>query len=248
MNYLSIGTNVLLSELFLEIKNTDKIKPTGGLWATIYEGIHYNEWVDYLCSHPHLIFYHNYEDPYSLPAVKFTLKSDSQIFIVDSIEKIYFLKSKYPYKSWIDYEKLSQDYDGIYIDIRSLSANDDKLIQDIINAFSVNTLVLFNTNCIDFYQKATIDLSSIDFENPFEYPEYTIQVNTSKKQINEANNKITTLIETIKKYITDNDIKINYENYEIIKATFQEAISKTLKSCEISQNDILLIRKVFNQF
>ena len=50
MNYLSIGTNSLSADLFLEIKNSDGVKPIGGLWATEHNNtnLNYNDWVEYL--------------------------------------------------------------------------------------------------------------------------------------------------------------------------------------------------------
>ena len=115
MNYLSIGTNSLSADLFLEIKNTNGVKPIGGIWATEHNNtnLNYNEWVEYLCYHPYVLFYHQFNDPYMLPAIYFTLKDNSNIFVIDSIEKINFLKNKYPHNDWIDYEKLSQNFDGI---------------------------------------------------------------------------------------------------------------------------------------
>ena len=58
MNYLSIGTNSLSADLFLEIKNSDGVKPIGGLWATEHNNtnLNYNDWVEYLCYHPYVLF------------------------------------------------------------------------------------------------------------------------------------------------------------------------------------------------
>lgn len=250
MNYLSVGTNKLSSELFLDIKNTTGVKPTGGLWATIYDMnyLNYNEWVDYLCENPHVLFYRNFDDPYNLPAVLFELKENANILKVDSIEKALYLIAKYPYNNWIDYEKISKDYDSIYIDINCFSRKNEDIYQKVVSAFSVRTLILFNLNCIKDYQKATINLSYIDLENNYEFPEYEIIINEKKNKIDIQNIEVQTLIEIIKKYIQDNNIEINIENYKTIKNIFQDAIDEALKECNIHQKDTLLIRKVFNQF
>lgn len=250
MNYLSIGTNNISSELFLEIKNRDGFKPTGGLWATAHDNkyVNYNEWAEYLCSHPYLIFYQHYENPYLLPAIYFTLKDNSNIFIIDSIEKIKFLKSKYPYNNWINYEKMSQDYDGIFVNIDALRKIDRETFKCIIDSFSVNTLILFNLNCIKHYQKASIDLIGTEFNNPYEFPEYTIIIEKEKKEIKSPSIEVQTLIETIKKYIKDNNIEVNYENYESINKIFQDAINDALRFSNVPRKNMLLIRKVFNQF
>lgn len=250
MNYLSIGTNNLSSDLFLEIKNSNGVKPIGGLWATIYDNRYsnYNEWVEYLCYHPHILFYHQFNDPYLLPAIYFTLKDNSTIFVIDSIEKINYLKSKYPHNNWIDYEKISKDFDGIFVDINALRRIDLHRFQNIIDSFSVSTLVLFNLNCIKYYQKASIDLTGTDFENPYEFSEYKITIEKEKKEIDTPCYEVQSLIKIIKEYIIDNNIEINYENCEIINKIFQNTINEALKFHDIPNKDMLLIRKVFNQF
>lgn len=250
MNYLSIGTNTLAKELFLNIKNTDGIKPTGGLWAT-KQGENlpsYNEWVDYLCTNPHLLFYRQYENPFYLQGVYLTLKPTTNLFIIDSTQKIDFLKKHYPLNNWIDYEKISKDYDGIFINISSFKNINDNFYKEIINQFSVSTLILFNLDCIKHYQKASIDLSHIDLYNTHKFPEYHITIDEEKHQINEPSLEIQSLIEIIKHYMIENNIKPSPENYETIKKIFQGAINETLKYHEISQKETLLIRKVFNQF
>ena len=60
--------------------------------------------------------------------------------------------------------------------------------------------------------------------------------------------EILTLIEIIKKHIQDNHIEINQESYEIIKRIFQDSIDEALKNHDVLEKDMLLIRKVFNQF
>ena len=55
-------------------------------------------------------------------------------------------------------------------------------------------------------------------------------------------------MEIIKKYIETNNIKPTPENFEKIKNIFQGAINEALKYYEIPQKDMLLVRKVFNQF
>ena len=250
MNYLSVGTNNLSTNLFLDIKNTENIKPIGGLWATIQkmEFIHYNEWVDHLCSNPYILFFHKFDNPYRIPAVYITLKNSANIFILDSDEKIKFLKEKYPFNDWIDFEKLSRDYDGIFIDLTNINKGKHQKKDAIIKNFSVNTLILFNLSCIDFYKQAEVDLTNTTLGNPYEFPEYTIKINSQKLKIEQAKNEIQLLIEKIKRYMLDNNIKPSLENYEIIKKVFQEAINKALISENSSQKEALLIRKVFNQF
>ena len=69
-----------------------------------------------------------------------------------------------------------------------------------------------------------------------------------KKEIDTPCNEVQSLIKIIKKYIIDNNIEINYENCEIINKIFQNTINEALKFHDIPNKDMLLIRKVFNQF
>lgn len=249
MNYLIIGTNTISPELFLEIKNTTKIKPTGGLWATTYNTnyANYNEWADYLCDHPHLLFYRRFDNPYLLAAIYFTLNDNANIFTIDSAEKIAYLKTNYPFNNWFDYEKLAQHYDGIFIDLYSLQRTNHEINNILFSSFSVSTLILFNTNCIKHYQNALIDLTNIDF-GAHEFPEYSIKIDEEIHKIEKPSIEILTLMEIIKKYIETNNIKPTPENFEKIKKIFQRAINEALKYYEIPQKDMLLVRKVFNQF
>ena len=95
---------------------------------------------------------------------------------------------------------------------------------------------MFNLNCIKYYQRASIDLTETDFENPYEFPEYKITIEEEKNEIDTPCVEVQSLIE------------INYENCEIIKKIFQGAINEALKFHDIPKKDMLLIRKVFNQF
>lgn len=250
MGYLSIGSGFISSDLFLKIKNTDGIKPTGGIWATNYDLKYenYNEWVDYLCANPYILYYQNVENPHKLSATHIILKEDANIFMLDSLEKIMFLKEKYPYNGWVDFEKMALFYDGIYVDIHKIMDIKDELSYMIAKAFSVSTLLLFNPYSIKYYQKASVDLSNIDFNNRYEFGEYTITLENKLLQVQDTSLDVQILIEIIKRYIIKNNIQINGENIEKIKKIFQGSINEALKYQNIPQKDSLLVRKVFNQF
>lgn len=250
MNYLSVGSNYISQELFLNIKNTHKCKPSGGIWATVHniEYTKYNEWVDFLCKYPHLLFYRHLENFYNLPAVYLSLKSNASILTIDNTERINYLKTHYPFNNWIDFEALAKDYDGIFVNLSNLKYSNNPNIQKFVKDFSVNTLIIFNLECIDYYQKALIDLSKVSLGNASSFPEYTIKIESEKHIIGSPSIEILTLIEIIKKHIQDIHIEINQESYEIIKSIFQDSINEVLKNHDVLEKDMLLIRKVFNQF
>lgn len=250
MGYLSVGSGYISSDLFLEIKNTNGIKPTGGIWATDYNLNYpnYNEWVDYLCANSYILYYKIAENYYYLPATYFILKEDANIFTLDSLEKIAFLKEKYPYNGWVDFEKMSKDYDGIYVDTHKLMSIKDELSSMITSAFSVRTLLLFNPYCIKHYQRANVALSNIDFYNKNEFGEYTITLECGLQNVYPPSFYVQALIDMIGLYIKNNNIELSSKNIDRIKKIFQSAINETLRFQNIPQKDMLLIRKVFNQF
>ena len=249
MKYLNVGTSYLSKDLFLKIKNTENLKPTGGIWASLYneEYIDYNQWIDYICYNPYIIYYHNYENPYKLPAVTFSLKDESNLFIVDNYDKINYLKNKYPFNKTIDYEALSKEYDGILVLLKNFSKFKFEEKQ-IAESFSVDTLILFNIDCIKYYQKANINLDESCLNIKRGFPEYTIKVDKNINKIDNEDINIQKLINYIKNYIIENNIKLTYENIQIIKDIFSKRINEVLINQDIPKKEALLVRKVFNQF
>lgn len=84
MNYLTVGTNIISIDLFQNIENKSGPKPYGGIWATPHNKLYtgYNEWVDFLCVNPYMLYYKNSNNPYNLPACFITLKDNIKIFEV----------------------------------------------------------------------------------------------------------------------------------------------------------------------
>ena len=132
-------------------------------------------------------------------------------------------------------------YDGIYINLSKLKELSQKDIEKLLT-FSVNTLIIFNPNTIKHYKSANI---SIEFTSSI--PEYKINIDTSTNYIEPPSIDITILIETIRRYISDNNIENAKENYELIRRIFSEKIKETLKYNHAPKKELLLIRKVFNQ-
>lgn len=172
MQYLTFGKNIIDNSLFMLIQDPPQghIKPLGGLWCTEYslEYPNYNEWLDFLNNHPSY-FIHKY--PLKTKALILTLKESSNIFILDSLEKLEYLKNNYTLDNNFSFEKLSHDYDGIYIKIFKLN---DKYIQE----YDVNSLILFNLDCIDYYDQAIINFDADFFEN--EESTYTINLTNNR--------------------------------------------------------------------
>ncbi len=165
--YIMIGTNVISKEIFRNIlRPLDNYSfiPNGGFWSSEYTGNerHISPWFNYLLYAEEIAGKKNLED-----AVIFTLKNNAKILTITTYEQVLELSKNYPsyhhilgYNGEItnkttsfDFEKLSKYYDGIYVDFRKLS-NENKTT--IFKDWSVNTLLLFNLNCIKEYRQAKI--------------------------------------------------------------------------------------------
>lgn len=181
--YLHVGKNSLNNITFNPIKdNNFPFKPHGGLWLTQQnpENTIGNEWVEYLSWHPYIAIYHHYLNcDATMDCLLVELKKNAQIFILDSLDKLNYLKQKYPQDNLFSYEALSSDYDGIYIDIYKFYRF--PIFKEYLEQFSVNTLILFNYNCISHYYPGKIMIEDLD-EN-YNFNSYQIQLSKEKQKI-----------------------------------------------------------------
>lgn len=238
--YVTIGTKNIAEDIFRKILRPLDInfyKPNGGLWSSEFISRIYciSEWHDYLL----------YEDQETASykninaGAIFTLKSNAKILNIDSEEKIIELSQKYP--SWhyilthydnpelniIDFETLSKDYDGVEVSINKLGYNKPGLT---FNSWSVNTLLLFNLNCIEKYQSIDIEVSLFNYDKR----PYISKISNPKQVLNhseyyeEVYNYITIIFNKILK--ATNYQKTNYQEY------FNYLINCTEKCIDLALN------------
>lgn len=238
--YVTIGTKNIAEDIFRKILRPLDInfyKPNGGLWSSEFISRIYciSEWHDYLL----------YEDQETASykninaGAIFTLKNNAKILNIDSEEKIIELSQKYP--SWhyilthydnpelniIDFETLSKDYDGIEVSINKLGYNKPGLT---FNSWSVNTLLLFNLNCIEKYQSVDIEVSLFNYDKR----PYISKISNPKQVLNhseyyeEVYNYITIIFNKILK--ATNYQKTNYQEY------FNYLINCTEKCIDLALN------------
>lgn len=238
--YVTIGTKNIAEDIFRKILRPLDInfyKPNGGLWSSEFISRIYciSEWHDYLL----------YEDQETASykninaGAIFTLKSNAKILNIDSEEKIIELSQKYP--SWhyilthydnpelniIDFETLSKDYDGVEVSINKLGYNKPGLT---FNSWSVNTLLLFNLNCIEKYQSVDIEVSLFNYDKR----PYISKISNPKQVLNhseyyeEVYNYITIIFNKILK--ATNYQKTNYQEY------FNYLINCTEKCIDLAIN------------
>lgn len=238
--YVTIGTKNIAEDIFRKILRPLDInfyKPNGGLWSSEFISRIYciSEWHDYLL----------YEDQETASykninaGAIFTLKNNAKILNIDSEEKIIKLSQKYP--SWhyilthydnpelniIDFETLSKDYDGVEVSINKLGYNKPGLT---FNSWSVNTLLLFNLNCIEKYQSVDIEVSLFNYDKR----PYISKISNPKQVLNhseyyeEVYNYITIIFNKILK--ATNYQKTNYQEY------FNYLINCTEKCIDLALN------------
>lgn len=188
MKYLTVGTSEITRERFMNVEDRedDIIKPRGGLWLTKYHDNRYNEWVDYLLEDSIAFYYKSkghslWEQPCSLV----TLNESANIYALKDSEGLNFLKKNYPLHSdKFSYEAISHNYDGIYVDVYKLLMEVDSETRQRLYKFGVNSLILFNLDCIDYYQSGVVNIEPFDFEyDHCEAPLYEIKCEDVKKRI-----------------------------------------------------------------
>lgn len=275
--YITIGNPIITKDVFRNIlrplDNYD-YKPTGGLWASEITSLAGGicPWYNYLLEARGIAnCMSQYKD--LTKAAIFTLKETANILIIDSYKQILELADKYPSYHHIlnnynkttssntifDFEEISKIYDGIYI-------NYDKLILEhkttIFDSWSINTLLLFNLDCIKKYKTAKI---IIDFEDIDPLPYINTKDISLPKQvqnnsiyyielynyINKSFNELVPfyLSEPIKDYDDYLTKLINCANkvVEIVITTREKeiiAIKEELKNKGLTINDSIIIRNI----
>lgn len=190
MEYLTVGTEEIRVDEFRQIKDTNlrgSIKPSGGLWFTRFneDFPYYNDWVDYMIRQRYILFYKSKGDnPFCQPCSLVSLRDDALIYNLDSINGYNELLDKYYLNDkMFSFEKLSCDYDGIYVDISSLNRDLSRDIMNLFSSFGVNSLILFNTNAISNCRAGKVMIEPFDYEDFYVCPFYKIEVSDEKKNV-----------------------------------------------------------------
>lgn len=234
--YVTIGTGTISGNIFRRILrplNNYTFKPTGGLWASQFNKYMISDWYEYI----------TYEGSY-LQAIKninvasiFTLKEKTNILTIDSINQINELVKKYPSYHHVlglceplttknkifDYEELSKEYDGIYVNYYKL--NFSKEIETFKD-WSVNTLLLFNINCIEQYQSIVINKQDTYYSE--DLPQI---ISTSESKIvSKPSNAYIYLYQYVNKLF--NELIAFYPNITDYN-NYLETIAEIIKKCKI---------------
>lgn len=193
--YLTIGTDEIREDLFRSIIDSDwcnNIKPRGGLWLTQFETnfSNYNVWLDFIFRYKknmYIFFYKKISNnPFVKPCSVVTLKEDANIFVIDSQEKYNFLIRDFSDgKGQFSFEKMSNVYDGVFVCVSKLRYVLDCCEYEKFSKFGVDSLCLFNLNCIDYYYSGTVEVEPFDYDFCYDgcYPDYEVKWNLEKKYV-----------------------------------------------------------------
>lgn len=169
--YLTIGTDRILEEYMQSIVDSNMnygIKPIGGLWFTKYDlnNPNYSLWLDYILDRLHIAFYKGQGSNFFLQhGVVITLKNKARIYnLKDKASLDYLLENYQDNNGRVSYEKLSEDYDGVYVEVFSLYGCDNPLAKEFLHIYGVDSLILFNLSVIDSYKKVEINIEPFDVE------------------------------------------------------------------------------------
>ena len=252
--YITIGTPIISNDIFRNILrplDNFSLKPTGGLWASKFN-LPYGKicpWFDYLLDARGIArSISEYRD--LTKATIFTLKENANILTINTSNQILELSKKYPsyYQSLnyiyeiterntiFDYEALSKVYDGIYINYEEIYR---EIKSEVFDSWSIDTLLLFNLNCIKEYQSVKINVNFHDLY-PLPYIDMKKDLSTPKLISNRSinYNEIYNYVESIFKELTK-EIKIqSFSNYDEFFETIIYYASEALKIATISKDKI----------
>lgn len=175
MEYLTVGRSELKKKSIKPVKDevspitkSHIYKPTGGVWFTKYNSLYpgSNDWVDYLINNPDVLLYKNlHHDMWNQPCSIIGLKENSNIFNLDDYDKYNYLTRKFTLvKDMISYEKMSEVYDGVFVDICKLVGSSNEHIFKLVRQYAVTTLLLFNLEPIDYYYSGMVTIDPFDLD------------------------------------------------------------------------------------
>ena len=214
MEYISIGTNVLMEEYFYQILNSNRrLKPVGGLWCSLYYAPTFNEWIDFIVGKP--MYYSKYvhhDNPFKINGVLVDLKEGTKVFNLDSLEALEELEKKYN----LDYEKLAQDYDAMYTDTIKLNFLNSPRAEEYARIYAVRSLTAFDLCKIKGYKNALIELEPFDYTFGSDYGEmYDTKVEDEVHEVIPMSKEYIEFLDVLYEKLKDFIFKLRINNPEM---------------------------------
>ena len=221
MEYISVGTNSLISEYSYQIINSLRtIKPTGGLWCSAYYESSFIEWIDYITRKAtYYTIYISEEDPFKINGVIVTLKEGTRLF--ELVDKEHYDELAHNYK--FDFRKLEQDYDGMIIAPFRIKKLDAETYDEFLRLYCVKTLNVFDLSSIDYYRKTETILEPFDYTDFFPgFVEYETTIDEQKKYIKPISKEYLELLDFIYQKIKDfvYHLRISHPDYSEDKLAY----------------------------
>lgn len=151
-----LGIDTIDLNKFQKIKNSrSRNKPIGGLWTSPVNSEY--GWKDFVESESYK------KDRYLNDCVLISLKDSAKIFKIDSNQDFKEAPKRsteigetdwYPPIKYLDFEKLAEDYDALWLTyngVKDLSYFDGDLLIGDLYGWDVETVLLFNLDCIESY-------------------------------------------------------------------------------------------------
>lgn len=256
--YFHIGTDRIYKELWLNIQmeqiHDSCLISYGGLFTSHQNKYTLSDWISYKldCNNPEFLNY-----MYSLKSILIKFKEHSKFLSVNTendyknlkdsgfvktLEKpitVYKYFSPDIYKEVLDYEKIAEFYDLLYI---------NPYAHEYLRPFSINTMYALNPDCIDYYKQLEVD-----------YENHTILNESKPMYIEEPSKEYYKLLNYIRN-LFPNIVAPTYEEYlyklSKIKNSIIEEITENesidfsfLNSTEINKEELIniIIRNIYKE-
>ncbi len=246
MEYVNVGTDCLKREYMNPVLDTDiRIKPAGGLWCTPHFSSESLPWMNYMLYKPRVFYQKAPKDhPFQQNGVIVDVDANARIFQLHDNSEFDFFKYKYD----LSYEKLSRDYDAIFIDIASIFGKTMEEKEYYFKLFSVSSLLLFNLNIIKSYKKVDIDVDPFDFEYDYDaLVDYRVSINPTSYVIPSVSERYAYLFDAIVTSLKDyiyravkynhqmSSDRIAFDIYKKIKEMYKKEIEELAKAEDLDE-------------
>lgn len=237
--YIMVGAPIITKEIFRNVLrplDNYTFKPSGGFWASEYIGPEsISDWYKYLIYAKEIAKEKNINQ-----STIFTLKENAKILTIDTIENVLELSIKYPsyhhllghhydeksiQTTIFDFEKISKDYDGIYVNVKKLRYRGTSVFND----WNVNSLLLFNLDCIKEYQTTPI---IYDINNYYDYPyieENKLEIPQKIEEESSVHKELSTLSKTLYLELINRYTNYHFEDYNEYFTTTINSSSKVIE-------------------
>ena len=248
--FFHYGTGEIYDDLMQTVSDSSEVgrlKLSGGLWLCDYKGKDKIDVIDITLLTDSNSCSKIREKP-KAPGVLVTLKDNANIFYLDNEDNFKYLVEKYPSdsrKNFFSFEKLMKDFDGIYMNAEAGKSSKIPEYKALCKDLKINTLNLFNTNPIDYYQYADIDYSISEISSLITYNVY---IDENKKYVQQDEKKYTDLLEIMLPEINEQVeelLQFKENIYIQIKDLFDEIYKLTnnnIFNCEGKEENAIIAR------